>query len=127
MLTTPKAETATETPYNGVEEDVLAVEVAFYLRLPFGVRVERELRVVLENGFDPACQGFSVGARPGFYGEELALVLVEVAGEDLLGEVDAHPAAHDIVLEDTFDPVFLLPLGPSSPIPDPTPSLGGLP
>src|SRR3712207_8180523 len=70
--------------HDGVEEDVLAVEVPLYLRLPLGVGVERELRVVSQDAFDPPGQRAAVGAGLGLYGEELALSLVEVARERLL-------------------------------------------
>src|ERR687897_680108 len=53
--------------HDGVEEHALAVEVALYLRLPLGVRVQRELWILFQDLLDPALQGVPVGAPPGLY------------------------------------------------------------
>ena len=80
--------------HDGVEEDVLAVEVALYLRLPLGVRVERELRVVRKTVFDLCAPGLP-GRSPvsAFMARNSLLVSLKSLRERLLREVDARPAA----------------------------------
>src|SRR5215217_2403323 len=105
----PEGRDGDRDAHDGVEEDVLAVEVVLYLSLPLCVGVQRELRVASQDLLDLPGQRAAVRAWLGLYGEELALLLVEVAREHRFREVDARPATDDVVLQDPLDRVLFWP------------------